>query len=312
MAWLARSVASAARFVPRAAYAAAVPIRRPAFSAVRMMSTDLKGRFDHVCATAGPKIQASGTNAQKLTAYSLFKQATVGDVAGDRPGALEFIARAKYDAWAKLKGVSKEKAMQQYIDEFGEDEAKAAAAAKAAGYDATDVAPTAPGKFTPKGAFATIRKTPMLPPGGCSGDGGGRRATPRRAVAAGGGGLLQLTRDVTTAARHHRLARRHPSRLASAGTFAGKVAFVTGGGTGALEQAVAGPVLSCGAQLACLPQLYCRRCCWCPRRYRAPQASARLWLRPSRPSVRRSPSHPASRTCWTPPPRRSLARRGTR
>lgn len=47
-------------------------------------------------------------------------QATVGDVTGDRPGMLSFEARAKYDAWAKLAGMSKAEAMQAYIDLMGD------------------------------------------------------------------------------------------------------------------------------------------------------------------------------------------------
>ena len=42
-------------------------------------------------------------------------QATVGDVTGDRPGMLSFEARAKYDAWAKKKGTSKDAAMTAYV-----------------------------------------------------------------------------------------------------------------------------------------------------------------------------------------------------
>jgi diazepam-binding inhibitor (GABA receptor modulating acyl-CoA-binding protein) len=48
--------------------------------------------------------------------YALYKQATTGDVSGDRPGLTDFVGRAKYDAWAKLKGKSKEDAMQAYIE----------------------------------------------------------------------------------------------------------------------------------------------------------------------------------------------------
>lgn len=51
-----------------------------------------------------------------LQLYSLFKQSSVGDVAGKRPGITDFAGRAKYDSWAKLKGTAKEKAMQNYID----------------------------------------------------------------------------------------------------------------------------------------------------------------------------------------------------
>jgi len=31
-------------------------------------------------------------------------QANTGDCTGDRPGMLDFTGKAKYDAWAKLKG----------------------------------------------------------------------------------------------------------------------------------------------------------------------------------------------------------------
>ncbi len=50
-----------------------------------------------------------------LKLYALFKQGTAGDVAGKRPGMLDVKGRAKYDAWAKLKGKSKEDAMTEYI-----------------------------------------------------------------------------------------------------------------------------------------------------------------------------------------------------
>ena len=51
-----------------------------------------------------------------LKLYGLFKQATEGDATGERPGMLDFVGRAKYDAWAKLKGLSNDEAMQSYID----------------------------------------------------------------------------------------------------------------------------------------------------------------------------------------------------
>ena len=51
-----------------------------------------------------------------LRLYSLFKQATKGDAAGEPPGAFDFVARAKFDAWSKMKGTSTQDAMQQYID----------------------------------------------------------------------------------------------------------------------------------------------------------------------------------------------------
>lgn len=55
-----------------------------------------------------------------LKLYALYKQATVGDVQGGRPGFSDFAGRFKYDAWAKLKGTSKDDAMQKYIDLVGQ------------------------------------------------------------------------------------------------------------------------------------------------------------------------------------------------
>jgi acyl-CoA-binding protein len=55
------------------------------------------------------------SNEELLSMYALFKQASEGDVSGDRPGGFDFKAIAKFDAWAELKGKSKEQAMQDYV-----------------------------------------------------------------------------------------------------------------------------------------------------------------------------------------------------
>lgn len=55
------------------------------------------------------------SNTELLDLYALFKQATEGDVTGDRPGGFDFKGIAKYDAWAERKGKSKEDAMREYI-----------------------------------------------------------------------------------------------------------------------------------------------------------------------------------------------------
>lgn len=57
------------------------------------------------------------SNEEKLKMYALFRQAQDGDVQGKRPGLLDPLNRFKYDAWAGLKGMSQEEAMQKYIDE---------------------------------------------------------------------------------------------------------------------------------------------------------------------------------------------------
>ena len=58
------------------------------------------------------------SNDLMLDMYSLYKQATEGDVKGKRPGMTAFVNRAKWDAWKKLEGMSTEKAMQTYIEKI--------------------------------------------------------------------------------------------------------------------------------------------------------------------------------------------------
>ncbi|MES2128886.1 MAG: acyl-CoA-binding protein [Pseudomonadota bacterium] len=55
-------------------------------------------------------------NMTLLKIYALFKQASAGDVEGSRPGFTDMVGRAKFDAWAGLKGTSADEAMQQYVD----------------------------------------------------------------------------------------------------------------------------------------------------------------------------------------------------
>lgn len=56
------------------------------------------------------------SNDDFLFLYAHFKQAEKGDVSGSRPGMLDMVGRAKYDAWAKLKGTSADAAMSAYIE----------------------------------------------------------------------------------------------------------------------------------------------------------------------------------------------------
>lgn len=60
-------------------------------------------------------IPTTMTNDTLLDLYSLYKQATEGDVSGSRPGLLDVKGRAKFDAWAKQKGITKENAMEKYV-----------------------------------------------------------------------------------------------------------------------------------------------------------------------------------------------------
>jgi len=75
---------------------------------------DIKSRFLDAVTRSKELPEKPGTN-DLLTLYGLYKQVNQGDVSGDRPEGFDFKAIAKYDAWAKLKGKSKEEAMEEYI-----------------------------------------------------------------------------------------------------------------------------------------------------------------------------------------------------
>lgn len=62
------------------------------------------------------KLSERPDNNMLLQVYALNKQATIGDVNIDQPAAFDFVAMAKYNAWKSKTGMSKEDAMQQYID----------------------------------------------------------------------------------------------------------------------------------------------------------------------------------------------------
>jgi acyl-CoA-binding protein len=75
---------------------------------------DLKAKFEGAAAAA-KQTKKRPDNATLLKLYSYYKQATEGDAKGDRPGGFDFVGGAKHDAWSKLKGMSKDEAMQNYI-----------------------------------------------------------------------------------------------------------------------------------------------------------------------------------------------------
>ena len=73
---------------------------------------DLKAKFE-AAAAAAKQTKKKPDNATLLKLYSYYKQATDGDVKGDRPGGFDFVGGAKHDAWSKLKGMSKDDAMTE-------------------------------------------------------------------------------------------------------------------------------------------------------------------------------------------------------
>ena len=80
---------------------------------------DLKTLFEQA-AEENKTLSDRPSNDTLLQLYSLYKQATEGDVNVDPPAnPFDFVSKAKYEAWSGLKGKSKEAAMQDYIDLVG-------------------------------------------------------------------------------------------------------------------------------------------------------------------------------------------------
>lgn len=75
---------------------------------------ELQQQFESAVARS-KELTKRPTNEELLDLYALFKQASEGDVTGERPGGFDFKGIAKYDAWADRKGKSKEDAMREYI-----------------------------------------------------------------------------------------------------------------------------------------------------------------------------------------------------
>jgi diazepam-binding inhibitor (GABA receptor modulating acyl-CoA-binding protein) len=75
----------------------------------------LQEQFDQAIADS-KNLPERPDNLTLLKIYALYKQAAGGDVDGEQPATTDFVARAKWDAWNNLKGVSQDAAKQQYID----------------------------------------------------------------------------------------------------------------------------------------------------------------------------------------------------
>ena len=79
--------------------------------------SDLKTRFDEAVA-GSKKLAKRPDNATLLAIYANFKQATEGDIKGERPDMFDAVGCAKFDAWEAIEGTSKEDAMAAYVAIF--------------------------------------------------------------------------------------------------------------------------------------------------------------------------------------------------
>ena len=77
---------------------------------------DLNAAFEAAVANS-KNLSERPDNATLLKLYSFYKQATDGDVSGDKPGMFDLVAKKKYEAWSGLKGMSSDEAMQAYVAE---------------------------------------------------------------------------------------------------------------------------------------------------------------------------------------------------
>ncbi|MEO8346109.1 MAG: acyl-CoA-binding protein [Betaproteobacteria bacterium] len=75
----------------------------------------LEEAFENAAAIS-KTLKATPDNDTLLALYSLYKQAGSGDVTGERPGVMDMINRAKFDAWDKRKGTSRSDAMKIYAE----------------------------------------------------------------------------------------------------------------------------------------------------------------------------------------------------
>jgi diazepam-binding inhibitor (GABA receptor modulator, acyl-CoA-binding protein) len=80
-----------------------------------MTMSQLKKQFEAAVADS-KKLPERPSNDVLLQLYALYKQATDGDVEGKRPGFTDMVGRAKYDAWAAVKGTAGDAAKTRYID----------------------------------------------------------------------------------------------------------------------------------------------------------------------------------------------------
>jgi acyl-CoA-binding protein len=76
---------------------------------------ELQSLFEQAAANS-KNLSAKPDNNTLLKLYSLYKQSTEGDNNAEAPpNMFDFVAKAKHDAWAAIKGKSKETAMQEYV-----------------------------------------------------------------------------------------------------------------------------------------------------------------------------------------------------
>lgn len=93
--------------VPRAARHSAKTVHR--------MFASVSDEFAAAQANVG-KLKEDPGNAVKLQLYALFKQASIGVNTDAKPSMMEFVKKAKWEAWHELRDMSQEDAMRKYVE----------------------------------------------------------------------------------------------------------------------------------------------------------------------------------------------------
>jgi diazepam-binding inhibitor (GABA receptor modulating acyl-CoA-binding protein) len=76
---------------------------------------DIQQQFGAAVASSKTLNEKPG-NDVLLELYSLYKQSTEGDAGEGPSNGFDFVAKFKHEAWLKLSGMSRESAMQRYVD----------------------------------------------------------------------------------------------------------------------------------------------------------------------------------------------------
>jgi acyl-CoA-binding protein len=77
---------------------------------------DIKQEFEQAAADS-KNLAEKPSNETLLQLYSLYKQGSIGDINAEPPSnPFDFVGKAKYEAWAALKGKSTDDAMKEYVE----------------------------------------------------------------------------------------------------------------------------------------------------------------------------------------------------
>mmetsp|Transcript_37490 Transcript_37490/g.116514 ORF Transcript_37490/g.116514 Transcript_37490/m.116514 type:complete len:108 (+) Transcript_37490:819-1142(+) len=90
-------------------------VQQSAPSSPSSPATSLQDRFRKAQRDAVTKLRDNTPDDMKFQLYGFYRQARDGDIIGERPNIFNHRERAKYDAWARNRGMSEQQAIESYI-----------------------------------------------------------------------------------------------------------------------------------------------------------------------------------------------------